>query len=574
MANRDLTIRFLGDSKDFTRAAKEAISNLDGTESAAEAVARAMEALATKADAEMRDAAAATEVLSAALGTELVADIKRAGGSIDSMVADLQRAGLTYDEIRADADRLAEAIKAMSDAGRTAGADIDAGARQADDGLRRVSESGDASRSVLANLAGNATQDLGELGGVAGTAGVAIGQLAEYAVDGNISLSGLAKVAGPMAAVGLAVAGVSWAIGQMRARSEEAKRETEALIKVQEQLRDGKFADAAAEIASEYEATIPLLQRYGLSTKDLVAQMLGQADVLPQLKDRLSAVQDELKETTNKSGEHWNAMLAEQNQLLALIKTLGEAETRYQEGSDQLAHTATVTNEAEAALRELTATADETAPAITRVDRSAQDYADEIKRAEDATRMLDDAYATLTGSLNEQEAWDNFIAKMWEFHSSTDRTEAETRDYIRSLAEMVVGLKGVPEETKAKLIAQLNEGDVAVVEAYLTEWGKGIDVPVRFKGQGNVGFEKKAAGGLVSAGQPVIVGDNPDGSMNSTSEVFVPAVPGRILSTPQARRAMSGAGQRSGDTITVNLYGTDVTAGQVVREIAWQRMVG
>ena len=43
MANRDLTIRFLGDSKDFTRAAKEAISNLDGTESAAEAVARALQ---------------------------------------------------------------------------------------------------------------------------------------------------------------------------------------------------------------------------------------------------------------------------------------------------------------------------------------------------------------------------------------------------------------------------------------------------------------------------------------------------------------------------------------------------
>jgi hypothetical protein len=63
-------------------------------------------------------------------------------------------------------------------------------------------------------------------------------------------------------------------------------------------------------------------------------------------------------------------------------------------------------------------------------------------------------------------------------------------------------------------------------------------------------------------------------SMNSTSEVFVPDVPGRILSAPQARRAMGGTGQRSGDTITVNLYGTDVTAGQVAREIAWSRMVG
>ena len=42
----------------------------------------------------------------------------------------------------------------------------------------------------MANLVGNSSQDLGELGGVAGTAGVAIGQLGEYAVDGGTSPAG------------------------------------------------------------------------------------------------------------------------------------------------------------------------------------------------------------------------------------------------------------------------------------------------------------------------------------------------------------------------------------------------
>lgn len=63
----------------------------------------------------------------------------------------------------------------------------------------------DQSRSVLANMTGNVSQELGELGGVAGSTGVGLGQLAEYAADGNIALGQLAKVAGPMLALTAAV---------------------------------------------------------------------------------------------------------------------------------------------------------------------------------------------------------------------------------------------------------------------------------------------------------------------------------------------------------------------------------
>ena len=73
-------------------------------------------------------------------------------------------------------------------------------------GLR---DSSDQSRSVLANMVGNSASDIAGLGGVAGTAGMALGQLGEYAAEGNIKLGALAKVAGPMAVLGVGVLVVS-----------------------------------------------------------------------------------------------------------------------------------------------------------------------------------------------------------------------------------------------------------------------------------------------------------------------------------------------------------------------------
>jgi hypothetical protein len=82
---------------------------------------------------------------------------------------------------------------------------VDIDTKPAQEGVRKVGEEGDKSRSVLANMVGNSAQDLGQLGGVAGSAGVAVGQIAEYATEGDIALSGLASTVVPMAALGFAV---------------------------------------------------------------------------------------------------------------------------------------------------------------------------------------------------------------------------------------------------------------------------------------------------------------------------------------------------------------------------------
>jgi hypothetical protein len=56
-----------------------------------------------------------------------------------------------------------------------------------------------------------------------------------------------------------------------------------------------------------------------------------------------------------------------------------------------------------------------------------------MRDAEAATKALDSAYQLLTGQLDQQEAWDNFDAVMWNFHSAAERNEQETRAYIRAL---------------------------------------------------------------------------------------------------------------------------------------------
>jgi len=178
------------------------------------------------------------------------------------------------------------------------------------------------------------------------------------------------------------------------------------------------------------------------------------------------------------------------------------------------------------------------------VDRSAQDFTDTVDDAADATRNLDAAYKALTGSLDQEESWERLGEAMFYYAQDTDRSTAETREYIRTLGEMVTTLDGIPEEQQVKLLAQLADGDVAVVEEYLRKLRLGVVVPLRFAGQGSVGFEKRAMGGPVSAGQPYLVGEQ-------GPELVVPSGNGTVI--PAGKTASMMGGSTGGNT-TVNIY--------------------
>jgi muramidase (phage lysozyme) len=63
------------------------------------------------------------------------------------------------------------------------------------------------------------------------------------------------------------------------------------------------------------------------------------------------------------------------------------------------------------------------------------------------------------------------------------------------------------------------------------------------KGGGILGslFKRAANGGNVSAGEPIFVGDNKDGSLNSTSELFIPGISGYVASSTDVQAAVRSA---------------------------------
>jgi vacuolar-type H+-ATPase subunit F/Vma7 len=159
---------------------------------------------------------------------------------------------------------------------------------------------------------------------------------------------------------------------------------------------------------------------------------------------------------------------------------------------------------------------------------------------EGATARLNDTYAILKGTLDEGDALDKAAEATWNFRSETDRTEAEVRDYTRALADTVVALTEMPDEQKTNLLLKLEEGDLAAVEAALARYREGVNVPIRFKGQGSVGFEKRAMGGPVTAGTPYLVGER-------GPEIVVPGRSGTVI--PNNRIGVGG-----GSPTTVNIY--------------------
>jgi len=521
-SQRTMTIKFVGDVKNVTRSVKDIVSGLDDTESAGKRVATAIRQLAGDAEADFADARDAADKLATALGEDTVAEIKAAGRSVDGYIADLQRMGLTYDDVRADVDELALAIrntetaagsmKPIQTEAETAGRKID--------GMR---DSADQSRSVLANMVGNSAQDLGALGGFAGTAGVAIGQLAEYATEGNINMSGLAKVAGPMAGVGVAVIGISWAMGKLKQESEDAKKEAELMLGVQEQIRDGKFDDAGVKLAEAYAGIVEELKNMGVPQDEVMKFILGTSKEMPTFNRLL----EENKVAFDEGGE---GLTDFGGKLDGLGGKVYDARKAFKDQADQLSKTDA-------------ATVDFTEALI--------GAARETGNTELAIQDLEAAYLQLTGELTAEAAWLSLNENMRRFREDMASGELSTLEQRQALVDVKLGLvdyleelEHVPDSKQTEILALIDQGKVAEAEAQLNTLARARGVTVTIAGGG--GLNKRAAGGPVSPSGVYAVGDNRDGSWNSTTELFVPSVAGRILSASDSRSAVAGMGGGGG----------------------------
>lgn len=530
-SQRDLLVKFLGDSKGLVQAAKEAISGLDDTSTAAERVAAAMSASADKMKADMQATIAATDKLAAALGDDMVAEIKKAGGSVDNLIRDFQRAGLTIEEIDSDAELLAAAVRKVADAGKEMSDQLDiSGSRIGDEfdtigdasgrATKRVKDLGDTSdnsRSVLANLVGNSAQDLGELGGVAGTAGVAIGQLAEYAVDGNIKLGNLAKVAGPMALVGLAIAAITSRAQELEKidafRTDRVKDFTKALMESKSE------AEALNDVLSEGENRITFVNTSG-EVEDLTGILAEAKITADEFFERMAMPPAEFAIWAGKTfgaGDKLNKLL---NAGTQIREDLAQAELDAAAASfvygDQAEKTAADTDT-------LTSAIDETTDAANELNQAVSDLQTRIS---DRSAILD-----LQDSLDELK-W-----KLASGELSAREQEQAILDLQSRYAGLVAEAENIPEEIRTELAAQIDAQAFDVVQSKLDQLTRNRVVKIggQFVGAGlRNDMEGRAAGGPVKAGTPYLVGER-------GPEIVVPGQAGTVIPNDQLAGIGSGA---------------------------------
>lgn len=442
--------------QDFSRAAKkagkDASSALDDTASAGDKARAAIKQMADTMDTELRGAAKAAQALGDALGPELAGRT-----DLDQMVADLGRMGVSFDEVRADADKFADTLKQV-DGVRLQ--QVNDGLDTTHQRLGQVRDTGDQSRSVLANMAGNAAQDLGELGGVVGTLGVGIGQLAEYAVDGNIKMSNLAAVAGPMAGLALATLGVSKAFAAMNVKeafdAAEVERFTDA-------LREGESAaltlfNAVAKtgelnftnfglLSADVDNLIPTLKELGISYSDVQLLVEQGPDAIEDYANALNV----LAQNAEKAGDM-------------------DLADKYRDASDglrQYAGNVKVANDAQEALNgwlELTPElADELFQALQQGEEPmkvmSQTWAtliDDLRDGKVDTQAAADAVLALSTALNKEPAeildiaWQGLNETWDEATEKADEARKANEELAESLAESLTdaqaaldGLTGV-----------------------------------------------------------------------------------------------------------------------------------
>ena len=194
-----------------------------------------------------------------------VESIKRFAPQVDdsdiaNVVLSLRKAGVEFDAIEAKAEELGDTLKTLdSPKIKDLGDNLSTAKKGTDD----LSDSARGANSAMANMVGNATQDLGALGGVAGSAGVAIGQMSEYAADATLAGEGLgsalgsmAKVAGPIAILSAGIGIATKLFGDFQKRQQEVAENTR------------ETAEAMAEITGAAEDLENQLTGVGETAED------------------------------------------------------------------------------------------------------------------------------------------------------------------------------------------------------------------------------------------------------------------------------------------------------------------
>jgi len=331
MADREVRIRFTGDSAvlkgsaaDVRKIFQNLVEDENDARGAGEKLADAQKQVAERMRADMAQISEAADVLADSLGPEMVAAIEASGRSVEDEVVKFQKLGLTLDDIKMDSDLLAQGMKDLDDAARMSTGSVG-------DGFQKVSRDVDQSRSVMANFAGNAAQELPGVAGAFGPLNMAISQFVEYGAEGNVKLAGIASQAGPMIGVAGAIAYINNQLDLMKAK--DAFREDR--VKSYQELL-GETGDAVANLADHLREVGKIeaatwgnnANPFADATRDVTEQVLKAGLTVDQYAKLIAGGVPAIREWVDAQEAAGNAIDIE------LLKALGDDATDYQKAID------------------------------------------------------------------------------------------------------------------------------------------------------------------------------------------------------------------------------------------------
>ena len=451
-SEREVKIRFTGESAVLKGSAGEVrkvfqmlTSDLNDSRGAGEKLAAAYEQVADSMRKDMAAIAETADVVRDSLGPEMTQAIEASGRTVEDQVQEWRKLGLTLDDIKRDSDELAAGLKQLDDSAR-----MSAGA--VGDGFKKVSAEVDNSKNVMANFAGNAAQELPGVAGAFGPLNMAISQFVEYGAEGNVNLKNLAKMAGPMLAVAVAM--------ELVAKYQREVAEVEAFNTAQV---DG-FTDslkAGTDVAEDFRDTLleagkvefnlnrmfggdvlDDMARAGVTFDQFFAAVDGGEDGLQRLADALDAA--------GVAGEDQFNIMAAATTAQENLTQAHETYIRMQEVG--LAPTGRMTGSIEANTDALTGQIDAALEAVTTQESLADAYAE----AEEAQRDLTSAQlASIDSQYAAADAQDRFIEAMEALAVATDdpTTGVNELDQAQRTATQAALDMALANQTNAEALA-------------------------------------------------------------------------------------------------------------------------
>jgi hypothetical protein len=113
---------------------------------------------------------------------------------------------------------------------------------------------------------------------------------------------------------------------------------------------------------------------------------------------------------------------------------------------------------------------------------NATDYGrlrEELGLVEEAVFDVSGAFDTLQNNIDERKAWRDFRTTLFYFRNDMFVTTEEADAFALALGNIVNELDGIDDETRIKLLTELDRGDLDYVLGALERLRQGVTVPIR-----------------------------------------------------------------------------------------------